>query len=563
MQKRIFYSVFGVCALLLVLANVFLFVSAQSFVKKQIKADMKKQIHTFLSVRNLGENLGKAQDFSTQNRLTLIDEKGNVIFDNFASNLENHLDRAEIQLTLKNGESFKTRYSQTLKQDLIYYAKAYKDGNQTYIMRISAPQENLTKLIVSLALLFAGELVLLLISCFFIAKVLAKWILRPIKTMNLNEIHKNDAYAELHGIIKKIKEQNKTIKKAYKKLLQKQQEGIMLAQNIKDGFMLLNAKGLIVLANNTIEQFLHLNNATSVLSLENSAFVKLALTTLDEFKSQKLRQNKSIQMPLNDEECELIFSPIFVGDKFKGLMILIQNLSEEKLAQKLRKEFSANVTHELKTPLTSILASTEMIKNDLVQKADIPKFIDTIYSESKRLLQMIDEILRLSFFDENKQNLLQKQKINLKKVILNVISRLKAVANKQGIELRCDLEEIEFVGIYELIENLIYNLCDNAIKYNKPNGFVSIALKSENDTIKLSVKDSGIGIKKEFHSRIFERFFCVDKSRSKELGGTGLGLSIVKHACFYHKGRLTLQSEFGVGSEFCVVFERENSQEKA
>ena len=167
--------------------------------------------------------------------------------------------------------------------------------------------------------------------------------------------------------------------------------------------MLLNAKGMIILANNNIENFLKLNNAASLENIENSAFCKLCAQMLDEFKSQKIKQNKNIQMPLNNEECELIFSPIFVEEKFKGMMILIQNLSEEKLALKLRKEFSANVTHELKTPLTSILASSEMIKNKLVQRADMPKFIDTIYSESKRLLEMIDEILRLSFFDENKK----------------------------------------------------------------------------------------------------------------------------------------------------------------
>lgn len=560
MQKRIFYCVFGVCALLLVLANVFLFFSIKSFFTKQIISDMKKQAQTFLSVQNYDENSSKTNEFNTQNRFTLIDEKGVVLFDNFASNLENHLDRTEIKNTLKNGESFKIRYSQTLKQNLIYYAKAYKKANQTYIIRISAPQKKLTELLFSLATFFACEMVLLLVVCFFIAKALAKWILRPIKNMNLNEPHKKDAYAELHGIIKTIKTQNKTIKKAYKKLLQKQQESLLLAQNIKDGFMLLNAKGRVVLANNNLEQFLRLNNATSLSSLENSAFAQIATQMLDEFKTRTLSQNKSIQMPLNDDECEIIFSPIFVGDKFKGLMILIQNLSEEKRAQNLRKEFSANVTHELKTPLTTILASTEMIKNDLVKNADMPKFIDRIYNESKRLLQMIDEILRLSFFDENKDDLLQKQKINLKKLTLNVISRLNAVAQKHGIKFHCDLEDLELFGVYELVENLIYNLCDNAIKYNKANGFVSITLKSENNAVKLSVKDSGIGIKKEHQSRIFERFFCVDKSRSKQLGGTGLGLSIVKHACFYLGARLTLQSEFGVGSEFCVVFERENSQ---
>lgn len=555
MQKRIFYAIFGVCAFLLLISNVFLFLYFDIFFKTHTINEMKKQAATFLSAQNLAEISSKTGDFSAQNRLSIIDEKGLVLFDNFASNLNNHLDREEIKSTLKNGESSKIRYSQTLKQNLIYYAKAYKDGNKTSIIRISAPQENLKKIALNLALLFACEMLVLLFICFFIAKILANKILSPIKNINLKELHKNNAYSELGGIIKKIKEQNKTIKKAYKKLLQKQQESLLLAQNIKDGFMLLNAKTMIILANKNIENFLNLNNATSLENIENSAFSKLCYQIFDEFKSQKIKQNKSIQMPLNAKECELIFSPIFVEEKFKGMMILIQNLSEQKRAQNLRKEFSANVTHELKTPLTTILASTEMIKNGLVKNADMPQFIGRIYNESKRLLQMIDEILRLSFFDENKQSLLQKQKINLKTIILKVLSRLEQIRQKQGIKFYCDLEDLELFGVYELIENLIYNLCDNAIKYNKANGFVKISLKKQNGAIKLSIKDSGIGIKEEYHSRIFERFFCVDKSRSKELGGTGLGLSIVKHACFYHNARLSLQSEFGAGSEFCVVFD--------
>ena len=193
MQKRIFYCVFGVCALLLVLANVFLFFSIKSFFTKQIISDMKKQAQTFLSVQNYDENSSKTNEFNTQNRFTLIDEKGVVLFDNFASNLENHLDRTEIKNTLKNGESVKIRYSQTLKQNLIYYAKAYKKANQTYIIRISAPQKKLTELLFSLAGFFACEIALLLVACFFIAKALAKWILRSIKNMNLNEPHKKDA----------------------------------------------------------------------------------------------------------------------------------------------------------------------------------------------------------------------------------------------------------------------------------------------------------------------------------------------------------------------------------
>ena len=555
MQKRIFYSIFLLCAFLLVLSNIFLLFNAEFFIKKHIKNDLIKQANSLLNAKDFNPSPLKQSDFSTQNRISIIDEKGEVLFDNFASNLQNHLDREEIKETLKNGESFKIRYSQSLKQDLLYYAKAFKDNNQTQIIRIATPKKSISDFMVHIILFFALELCLLLVFCFVLARFLTSWILSPIKNINLEQIDKKGVYTELHSFIKKIKSQNKTIKKSYKKLMQKQQEGILLAQNIKDGFILLNAKGGIVLANIAIEQFLSLNQKSSILDIENSQFSQLVLRLIADFKAQNLKENQISQMQLKDLECEIIFSPIFVESKFKGLMILIQNLSKEKDAQNLRKEFSANVTHELKTPLTSILASSEMMKNHLVKAEDTPHFIDRIYKESKRLLEMIDEILLLSFFDENKQETLQKEQVSLKKIILNVISRLNSVAKSHNIQLNSDLEDIEILGVYELLENLIYNLCDNAIKYNKQNGFVHISLKKEQNQIKLSVKDSGIGIKKEHQIRIFERFFCVDKSRSKSLGGTGLGLSIVKHACLYHKAKINLESKLGEGSEFCIIFE--------
>lgn len=445
MQQRIFYSIFLLCAFLLILANVFLLFYMESFFKKQLENDLKKQANSFLSLKNFHSH--KEKDFSRQNRISIIDENGNVIFDNFASNLENHLDRQEIKETLKNGESLKMRYSHTLKMDLLYYAKAFKDANSTQIIRIAMPQKHISDFSFHIILLFAIEFLILLLFCFVLAKFLTRWILNPIKNINLERIDKKGVYTELHGFIEKIKAQNNAIKKSYKKLIQKQQEGI-----------------------------------------------------------------------------------------------------------KLRKEFSANVTHELKTPLTSILASSQMLKNHLVKLDDIPHFIDKIYVESKRLLEMIDEILQLSFFDENRQNSLPKSQVNLKKIVLKVISVLNPVAKMHGVELKSDLEDIEILGVYELLENLIYNLCDNGIKYNKQNGFVSISLKKEQNQIKLTVKDSGIGIKKEYQARIFERFFCVDKSRSKRLGGTGLGLSIVKHACLYHKAKIILESQVGMGSEFCIIF---------
>lgn len=579
MQKRIFYSVFLVSAMLVLVANIALIISTEIIFKKQIITELKKQANSFLHIKDFGKNLGvdsaNRADFRAQNRISIITQSGKVVFDNFANSLDNHINRAEIKATLSDGESVTERYSHSLGQNLIYYAKAFTHGGEKYIIRVATAKKSISDFMLHIIAFFALEVGILLCLCFLIARILTKWILSPIKNINLEQIDKNSAYAEFGAFIKKIKSQNKTIKKSYKKLLQKQQESILLAQNINDGFMLLNAKGNIVLANKALAKFVRVGENENILHIENATFAQIIMKNLSDFKAQKggdsnnggdsnivrdfdnagANHHKITQLCLNNCECEVICSPIFVGHKCKGMMILVQNLDEEKRAQNLRKEFSANVTHELKTPLTSILASSEMLKNKLVQSADMPRFLDKIYNESKRLLEMIDEILKLSFFDENKQDSLQKERVDLREIALSVIARLQSVAQNRGVTLRYDLQHTEIWGAHELLENLIYNLIDNAIKYNKIGGFVEIALCSDERKITLTVKDSGIGIAPNYHNRIFERFFRVEKSHSKALGGTGLGLSIVKHACIYHNAKISLTSEIGAGSEFRVEFE--------
>lgn len=596
MQKRIFYSVFLVSAMLVLVANIALIISTEIIFKKQIITELKKQANSFLHIKDFGKNLGvdsanhtdfRAQngdstrvdsanhtDFRAQNRISIITQSGAVVFDNFANSLDNHINRAEIKATLSDGESVTERYSHSLGQNLIYYAKAFTHGGEKYIIRVATAKKSISDFMLHIIAFFALEVGILLCLCFLIARILTKWILSPIKNINLEQIDKNSAYAEFGAFIKKIKSQNKTIKKSYKKLLQKQQESILLAQNINDGFMLLNAKGNIVLANKALAKFVRVRENENILHIENATFAQIIMKNLSDFKAQRGDSNnggdsnivrdsnnaganhhKITQLCLNNCECEVVCSPIFVGHKCKGMMILVQNLDEEKRAQNLRKEFSANVTHELKTPLTSILASSEMLKNKLVQSADMPRFLDKIYNESKRLLEMIDEILKLSFFDENKQDSLQKERVDLREIALSVIARLQSVAQNRAVALRYDLQNAEIWGAHELLENLIYNLIDNAIKYNKIGGFVEIALCSDERKITLSVKDSGIGIAPNYHNRIFERFFRVEKSHSKALGGTGLGLSIVKYACIYHNAKISLISEVGAGSEFRVEFE--------
>lgn len=497
-------------------------------------------------------------EFLTKNhyRLSVISANGKVLYDNQADigKMENHSKREEIKNAIANGDSKIVRYSNTLKEKTFYYALFLKEQN--VVLRLSNTQEYIVGLFGEFIPYFVFEILVLLVVLYLLAKILTKMILKPILEIDLEHLSEDSLYGELHSFVKKIKDQNKTIKNQFKHLKQKRQEMLLLTENMSDGLILLNRHGSILNINKSAQAyFTNLEGISSIYQLEDSRFLKIALEYLKEFKKNKKRDNKILQMQLLGYECEVVFSPIFSkNEKFKGMVIVLRNITEKKLAQNLRKEFSANVTHELKTPLTSILASSEMIKNGLVAKEDLPEFIDKIALESKRLLEMIDEILKISFLDECDEEVLKKNRINLKNMVLNVIKRLQLVAQKNDIAIIPKLEDCSIVGVNELLENLIFNLCDNAIKYNKKGGFVEIVLEKLPNEVVFRVKDSGVGIPKEYLSRIFERFFCVDKGRSKKLGGSGLGLSIVKSALKYNNAQIEVKSEVGVGSEFIVHF---------
>ena len=391
---------------------------------------------------------------------------------------------------------------------------------------------------------------------FFLARFLSYIFLKPLEKIDFENLE-HIPYPELKKMLEKIKLENKAFKIQFKHLKRKKQELQSLTQNMNDGLIFISRTGEILSENLSAEKyFANLNLIHNILELKNSQFLELVLKYLKEFKKGKLkseiRENFTFHYP-NNLECELVFSPIFSQKKkFKGMLIVLCDITELKRLQNLRKEFSANVTHELKTPLTSIMASSEMIKNRLVAPQDLPNFVDKIHLESKRLLDMINEILKISFLDETQT--LPFHRVNLKEVVERAYKRLELLANQHTIRFELDLEDAYILGIDELLENLVFNLCDNGIKYNHKGGFVKVRLKKLNNFVELSIRDNGIGIPKEFQERVFERFFCVDKSRSKKIGGSGLGLSIVKSVLKLHKASIELKSELGKGCEFKMRF---------
>ncbi|ARE80433.1 PAS domain-containing sensor histidine kinase [Campylobacter helveticus] len=397
---------------------------------------------------------------------------------------------------------------------------------------------------------------LVFLCSFLLAKFLSYIVLKPLQTINFENLE-TIPYKELKNLLEKIKSKNKAVKTQFKYLRRKKQELQSLTQNMSDGLIFISRTGEILSENQSAEKyFTNLSVIHNILELDNTQFLKLLLKYLRDFKKEKLksevRENFTFHYPKN-LECELVFSPIFSQkSKFKGMLIVFSDITELKRLQNLRKEFSANVTHELKTPLTSIMASAELIKNELVAQQDLPNFADKIYLESKRLLEMINEILKISFLDEAQT--LPFNNVNLKKIVERVYGRLEFLANKHCIAFELDLQDVLIQGVDELLENLVFNLCDNAIKYNHKGGFVKVKLRALDKFVELSVKDSGIGIEKDLQERVFERFFCVDKSRSKKIGGSGLGLSIVKSVLKLHNATINLKSDVGKGSEFKVCF---------
>lgn len=549
MQQKIFYSIFSACFLLLLIVNIFLIFSFEAFLERELFLKLESSAKQVKDSAN--KYINGELKYISHHRLTIINNDGEVLYDNFAdiSKLDNHILRHEVQEAFKNGVAKSIRYSDTLQEKTLYYALMHDN----LIIRLSNTHDYLFGSIVRFMPYFIVEFFAFLFLSLLLAKVLTRKILKPIIECDIDSLSKDSSYKELHSFVKKIKFQNKVIK-------QKQKEILLLIENMSDGIIWLNRHGNILSVNKSVSlYFSDIESTLSIYQLSDCTFLKIALEALEEFKKNKQQENKILQLKIAHYECEVVLSSIILKNKFKGMVIVIRNITEKKIAQKLQREFSANVTHELKTPLTSILASSEMIRNKLVAKEDLDSFVDRIYCESRRLLSMIDEILKISFFYEGKEDRLKKIRINLKNIVERVSERLSLIAKGALVIIKLDVCDCHIFGVEDLIEDSIFNICHNAIRYNKPNGEVLITLHKENDAIKLSIKDTGIGIPQDSLPRIFERFFCVDKGRSKKLGGSGLGLSIVDTALKYHNATIDVKSEVGIGSEFIITFKEVES----
>ena len=549
MTKKIFKSIMFVCALVLAVGLA----AVMGILYRNFDGQMRKELSKEAAYLEYGveqqgvDYLKNIKDKSA--RITYIDQDGTVLFDNEAdvSEMKNHSDRTEFQKAEKYGAGESSRYSDTLSEKTIYYALRLKDGT---VLRVSSTQDSVLALVENLIFPLCGLLCLMLILSGIMASAISKRIVKPINELDLESPEENRIYEELSPLLSKIHRQNREIQNQLELAKQQQEEFALITENMQEGLIVIDKYTMILSANSSAWNLFHMDRVCqgeSVYCLDREEEFRHAI-------EQVLSgEHTELVLKLNGSDIQLIANPVIRDKKTEGAVVLLVNVTEKLERESLRREFSANVSHELKTPLTSISGFAEIMQGGLVKNEDIPKFAGRIYKESQRLLQLVEDVIQISQLDEEKSSYVW-EPVDVYQVCKNVFESLKEKAKRLNVHLYICGERMKMEAVRTLLEEAIYNVCDNAIKYNRNDGSVSVFLTQTAQEIQIVVKDTGVGIPKEDQDRVFERFYRVDKSHSKEIGGTGLGLSIVKHAVGALKGSVILRSEEGNGTEICMKF---------
>ena len=549
MTKKIFKSIMFVCALVLAVGLAAVMGILYSNFDGQMRKELSKEA-AYLSygVEQQGvDYLKNTKDKSA--RITYIDKDGTVLFDNEAdvSEMKNHSDRTEFQKAEKYGAGESSRYSDTLSEKTIYYALRLKDGT---VLRVSGTQDSVLALVENLIFPLCGLLCLMLILSGIMASAISKRIVKPINELDLESPKENQIYEELSPLLSKIHRQNREIQNQLELAKQQQEEFSLITENMQEGLIVIDKYTMILSANSSAWNLFHMDRVRqgeSVYCLDRKEEFRHAI-------EQVLSgEHTELVLKLNGSDIQLIANPVIRDKKTEGAVVLLVNVTEKLERESLRREFSANVSHELKTPLTSISGFAEIMQGGLVKCEDIPQFAGRIYKESQRLLQLVEDVIQISQLDEEKTSYVW-EPVDVYQVCKNAFESLKEKAKRLNVHLYICGERMKMEAVRTLLEEAIYNVCDNAIKYNRNDGSVSVFLTQTAQEIQIVVKDTGVGIPKEDQDRVFERFYRVDKSHSKEIGGTGLGLSIVKHAVGALKGSVILRSEEGNGTEITLRF---------
>ena len=502
----------------------------------------------------IAQGLGAAgsdyfDSFAPDDRVTWIAANGTVLYDSAAPAqlLESHADREEIDQALQTGEAQTSRYSKTLLQRTFYYAKLLEGGT---VLRVSCTQNSLPAMILMLLTPFLWVATLVLILCGVLSYRLARQITKPLNAINPDNPAPLPSYPELTPLFDKLREQNRTIGKQMNELQLRQREFTAITENMREGFLLVDCKMHVLSSNHSALEVLGGRELKPGCLLYDAECSQEIFDAVDTALSGS---HAELLLTIDETSWQVLANPVVASGQVAGAVVLFMDVTEREQRERLRREFSANVSHELKTPLTSISGFAELMKEGLVPPEKIPEFSGDIYKESLRLIGLVNDIIQLSRLDENSTQF-QRAPVDLYDLCAQSIERLSPVAARQSVTLALTGEQAEIEGVEQLLKEMIYNLLDNAIKYNVPGGSVTASVRKSAGRTILSVSDTGIGIPYAHQPRVFERFYRVDKSHSKEVGGTGLGLSIVRHAAQYHGARLELKSQPGKGTTITVTF---------
>ncbi len=553
MKSKINFHLYLIGGISILLTTIFVTLIYYGLFEQQVKRDLRLYGQLLTQNYSLSDYKQSFSEINTQEvRITLVNPSGKVIFDSDAdiNQMENHGNRPEILEATKSGKGEAVRYSSTLENNTFYYAILLNDGN---ILRVSKQTHSIFTLFLGVFPLVIGLATLVFILCLILSNSLTERIILPIEKMaeNINLLEDNLVYDELVPFVKTIKTQNTRILRQMEHLEQEQNKIQIIIENMSEGLLLLSTDKSILTVN---------HSAVRLLSAKKIDYLSKSIIYLS--RNEQLNncidcavkgESKSTDIFIDGRYLQIFANPVYDKYEIIGVMCFLLDVTEKKESEKIRREFTANVSHELKTPLTSISGYAELIENGMAKQEDIKGFAEKIHNEASRLILLINDIIRLSELDEPNKDM-EFEQVDLLEVAKECVNLLSMPAQNKGVSMEVIGEPCIVFANKGMMEELIYNLCDNAIRYNKPNGSVTVIVKTQDKSKILSVEDTGIGIAKEYQSRIFERFYRVDKSRLKATGGTGLGLSIVKHIVQRHNAKLSLSSTINVGTKITVTF---------
>lgn len=538
MTGKIIRSLFSLAMLVLVIGAALFsgilygYYEKQSFASLAQEAEQLQQTMEYVS----------PEQMRSADRITLISPDGTVLYDSVAraDAMENHLSREEVAQALREGTGKSSHYSSTVLKKNLYYALRLEDGN---ILRLSREQSSLGAMLLNMAWPIAATVAGLLLLAAGLSVRLAWQITQPINAISPDD--PQDVYPELQPLTQRLRQQRETIRNQMDELSRRMREFSAMTENMSEGFLLIDLRGHVLTENHSASMLLP-TDADNIAKCSQRELCQAAQQALTGQRCERLLQQ-------GERTLSVIASPVLESGQVTGAVVLTLDVTEREQREKLRREFSANVSHELKTPLTSISGFAELMSQGLVPPDKVREFSLDIQKECTRLTNLVEDIIDLSRLEEGGGDMTWED-IDLYTLCDDVLQSLEPVAKRQTVTLRLAGESLQVRGVYQVLREMIYNLCDNAIKYNRSGGSVTVAVARSAGRASVTVADTGIGIPYEDQSRVFERFYRVDKSHSRAIGGTGLGLSIVKHAAALHGAEIKLQSQPEDGTVITVLF---------